>query len=68
MLEKYVEVPRSMSLPKTRYNRSPYKSRDLDENGEEEEFVPQTEEEKEWVNQPLEIRGRFEYDFMEYEE
>ena len=50
MLEKYVEVPRSMSLPKTRYNRSPYKSRDLDENGEEEEFIPQTDEEKEWVN------------------
>jgi len=38
-----------MSLPRVRYNRSPYRSKELDEEGEEIEFIPETEEEKQWM-------------------
>jgi hypothetical protein len=68
MLEKYVDVPRSMSLPRVRYNRSPYREQGLDEDGEEIQFIPQSKEEADHMMLPLEKRGIFEYDILEYEE
>jgi hypothetical protein len=32
-----------MSLPRVRYNRSPYRNKELDDEGEEIEFIPATE-------------------------